>query len=67
MRGDAVSKRVFVTLPDSIFNDLDQWAKEQGRPTANLAAFLIELAIRQAKDRGELPETEPKSTKKKAS
>jgi hypothetical protein len=49
-----VSKRVFVTLPDSVFEDLEQWADSQGRPTANLAAFLIETSIRQAKENGEI-------------
>lgn len=60
MRGDAVSKRVFVTLPDSIFYDLERWASQEGRPTANLAAFLIETSIRQAKERGELSEVKAK-------
>lgn len=55
---NAVSKRVFATLPDSIFEELDFWANEQGRPTANLAAFLIEASIKQAKKTGEFPEKE---------
>ncbi|MDY6899984.1 MAG: hypothetical protein SWZ49_18180 [Cyanobacteriota bacterium] len=49
-----MSKRVFVTLPDSVFEDLEQWADSQGRPTANLAAFLIETSIKQAKESGEI-------------
>lgn len=48
-----VSKRVFITVPDAVFEDLEDWADQQGRPTANLAAFLVETAIRQAKDKGE--------------
>lgn len=55
---NAVSKRVFATLPDSIFDELEFWAREQGRPTANLAAFLIEASIKQAKKSGEFPESE---------
>jgi len=39
-------KRFMVTLPDSLFTELQEWAKSEGRPTANLAAFLIEQAIR---------------------
>ena len=57
-----VTKRVFVTLPDSIFDDLEWWADSEGRPTANLAAFLIEASIRQAKEKGEFPERKSKST-----
>ena len=49
MSQSSVSKRVLVTLPDTVAADLEAWAEYQGRPTANLAAFLIELGIRQAK------------------
>jgi hypothetical protein len=44
--GDNVSKRVLVTLPDHLHAALEQWAEEETRPTANLAAFLLEQAIR---------------------
>jgi hypothetical protein len=50
-----VSKRINVTLPDAVHDELEWWAESQGRPTANLANFLIESAIRQAKERGEIP------------
>lgn len=52
---ECVSKRINVTLPDSVLNDLEWWAEEQGRPTANLAAYLIEVSIKEAKERGEFP------------
>ncbi len=48
-----VSKRVLVTLPDIVASELESWADFQGRPTANLTAYLIELGIREAKSRGE--------------
>ncbi|WGV26326.1 ribbon-helix-helix domain-containing protein [Halotia branconii] len=57
-----VSKRFTVTLPDSVFEDLEILADAQGRPTANLAAFLIEVGICQIKERGEFPDM-PKSSK----
>lgn len=41
-----VSKRFTVTLPDAVFEDLEKWAGSEGRPTANLAAYLIEQAVR---------------------
>ncbi len=44
--GADVSKRVLVTLPDTLHADLELWAAEESRPTANLAAFLLEQAIR---------------------
>lgn len=43
----AMSKRTTITLPDSVFDDLEIWADSEGRPTANLAAFLVELAVKQ--------------------
>lgn len=62
-----VSKRINVTLPDAIFAELELWADAQGRPTANLAAYLIEAGMRQAKLEGEfrLPEDESSETKKR--
>jgi hypothetical protein len=50
-----VSKRVNLTLPDAVYEDLERWASLQGRPSANLAAFLVEVAIRKSKESGELP------------
>jgi hypothetical protein len=55
MTEPSVSKRVFVTLPDVVFEHLETWAEMQGRPTANLAGFIIETAIRKAIESGELP------------
>ena len=43
-----MSKRVYITLPDSVYRDLEQWAKIQGRPVANLAGYLVEKSIEQA-------------------
>ena len=57
----AVSKRVNLTLPDVVYEDLERWAGLQGRPPANLGAFLVEAAIRRAKELGELPPTPEKT------
>lgn len=50
-----VSRRIHVTLPDSIYETLERWAEQQGRPTANLGAFLIEVAVMEAQKTGEIP------------
>lgn len=42
-----MSKRTTITLPDSVFEDLERWAKDEGRPTANLAAYLVETCVKQ--------------------
>ncbi len=41
-----MSKRFTFVLPDAIAQDLENWAIEEGRATANLIAFLIEQAVR---------------------
>ena len=51
----SVSKRINVTLPDSVVDELEDWANAQGRSVANLAAFLLEMALKEAKDKGEIP------------
>ena len=60
-----MSKRFTVTLPDSVFEDLEILADTQGRPTANLAAFLIEVGISQVKERGDFPVKSKTSSKSK--
>lgn len=47
-----MSKRIQVTLPDRLAKDLERWADYEGRPTANLAAYLIERAVSEAKEAG---------------
>jgi hypothetical protein len=47
-----MSKRIQVTLPDRVADALQKWADYDGRPTANLAAYLIERAITEAKKEG---------------
>ncbi|HEY9769454.1 MAG TPA: hypothetical protein V6C71_13325 [Coleofasciculaceae cyanobacterium] len=60
----SVSKRINVTLPDSVVDELEDWANVQGRSLANLAAFLLEMALKEAKEKGEIP-SQGLSTKQK--
>lgn len=64
MSQKSMPKRVFLTLPDQLHEDLSAWAEAQGRPVANLAAFLVEIAVREAKANGEIPEKQEKKSKK---
>lgn len=59
MSENVVSKRILVTLADAVHQDLEGWAEAQGRPTANLAAYLIESGLQAAKERGEFRIKEP--------
>lgn len=47
-----MSKRIQVTLPDRLAEDLEKWAEYDGRPLSNLAAFLLERAVIEAKREG---------------
>lgn len=53
-----VAKRVNVTLPDTVHAELERWAGLRDQAIATVAAIAIELAIREAKDRGDLPQGE---------
>ena len=51
-----------VNVPDEVGADLQRWADEEGRPRANLAAFLLELAVRQKYPEKYPPERLAKTT-----
>jgi hypothetical protein len=52
---ELMTKRLQITLPDSVADDLKLWASDQRRPVANLVAYLLEKAIDDAKQRGDFP------------
>lgn len=47
-----MTKRIQVTLPDRLAEDLQKWADYDGRPLSNLAAYLLEHAVTEAKKEG---------------
>lgn len=58
-----MSKRFSVVVPDEIYEDLERWADQEGRFTANLAAFLLELAVKR-KFKNKYPDAEDPGTEK---
>lgn len=50
-----MTKRINLTIPDALFEDLDYWAKQEGRSMANLSAVLLESAVKSAKANEEFP------------
>ncbi|GET43712.1 MULTISPECIES: ribbon-helix-helix domain-containing protein [Microseira] len=50
VRGE-MAKRITITLPDEVAEALEKWAKEEGRPMANLATFLIQNSDRPTWDK----------------
>ena len=59
-----MSKRVNLTLPDIVYDELEAWAEYQGRPVANLAAYLVESSIREAKEKGEFKTLKDRESQK---
>lgn len=53
-----MSRRVFLTLPDQVADDLDRWAAAEGNKAASLAGFIVEKAVREAKEQGKIPQAE---------
>ena len=54
MSPDIVAKRVYVTLPDTVADDLQLWAGKRDQPLATVAAIAIELYLERLKESGEL-------------
>lgn len=52
---EPVAKRVYVTLPDTVTEDLQRWAEKRDQALATVAAIAIELYLGQLKQTGELP------------
>lgn len=50
-----MSVRIHITVPDEVGARLSRWAEKQGRPTANLASHLVEVAVKDATASGEIP------------
>lgn len=46
MSNESMSKKFSLTVPDEIYEDLEKWAKAEGRNPANLGAFLLEIAVK---------------------
>ena len=51
-----MTKRVNMSLPDPIYEDLRRWAEHRDQPVAAVAAIAVERAIRDAKAAGEFPD-----------
>lgn len=48
-----MTKRTTITLSDRVYSDLQKWAQQEGRPVANLAAFLIEVMVNERVENGQ--------------
>lgn len=51
-------KRVHLTLPDPVHDELVRWANARGQAIATVGAIALEIAIKQAREAGEIPPAE---------
>jgi hypothetical protein len=59
-----MAKKVFSTVPDTIADELQDWADQQGRSLSSLISFMLESSLRAAKDKGDY-QPDPKAVKKR--
>lgn len=58
-----MTKRVYLTLADKVYDALERWAEDQGRPVANLGAYLVEKCVEEAEAEGKIPPSSQKKVK----
>ena len=49
-------KRLYLTLPNGIYEALERWAESEDNKPASLGAFIIEREVREAIENGKIPE-----------
>ncbi|MEO0487943.1 MAG: hypothetical protein AAFZ49_00115 [Cyanobacteria bacterium J06659_2] len=55
-----VAKRFYISLPDGIAEQLEDWAASEGNKPTTLAAFLVERAVRERIERLEVKVSDSK-------
>ena len=53
-------KRLYLTLPNGIYEALERWAESEDNKPASLGAFIIEREVREALEAGKIPEPKKK-------
>ena len=59
-----MSKRVYLTLADRVYEVLERCPDDQGRPVASLAAYLVERAVEQVQEECKITSFKKKDFKK---
>jgi hypothetical protein len=62
MQHHTVTKRLHISLPDGIADELERWAKSEGNKPTSLAAFLVERAVRERLERIEIEAQQSKGS-----
>jgi|JI8StandDraft_2_1071088.scaffolds.fasta_scaffold05459_7 hypothetical protein len=48
-----MAKKIFASVPDTIADELQDWADQQGRSLSSLISYMLENSLRAAKEKGE--------------
>jgi hypothetical protein len=48
-----MAKKIFASVPDTIADELQDWADQQGRSLSSLISYMLENSLRTAKDKGD--------------
>lgn len=57
-----MSKRFHVTVPDGVAEKLEKWAEIEGDKPTTLASFLLTKAVREAVEKGLIPDDSAKNS-----
>lgn len=54
-------KRLYLTLPNGVYEALERWAESEDNKPASLGAFIIEREVREALEDGKIPQAKKAS------
>lgn len=58
---DSMTKRITISLPDSTYKKLEEWAETEDRSVAGQASYVLQKAVDDAEQLGKISPNPPKS------
>lgn len=57
---DSMTKRITISLPDSSYKKLEEWAETEDRSIAGQASYVLQKAVDDAEQQGKVKPVQPK-------
>lgn len=57
---DPMTKRITISLPDSSYQKLEEWAETEDRSLAGQASYILQKALDDAEQQGKIKPAQPK-------
>jgi hypothetical protein len=57
---DSMTKRITISLPDSTYKKLEEWAETEDRSVAGQASYVLQKAVDDAEQLGKISPNSPK-------